>query len=249
MPVPKKSRARKSKGKSKAQPASLLAAGRSRRTLTSDAAGMGRHSIEPSQPFFLIHHPRSWRLATQGLDGPTLVPDLQRREVQPGVNGMRTRQPHEPEEATYQAALESDVRNGWTVLYPDEEVPSSCLPDGIEEEGYLREYPCRGPISQRTGSHYVEVWSVPVATYPGEQQRYSFDRAAYNRWLVHLVESGRIEGPSARVRAELATRASSRVARVKAAPLPPDLRKDRVVEQQARLAAIEGAALPEEVQA
>ena len=183
MPVPKKKRTRKPKSSSKSSPASsLLAAGKSRRSMSSEAAVV-RHTHESSQPFFLLHHPRNWRIVAEGLDAPAIVPDLQKLPLQPGVNGVRTRQPHEPESATYQRAVEELSRDGFSVLMPDEVIPADCLPDGLEGEGYLREYLCRGPISQRNGSHYVEVWSVPQPVYPGEVQRYKFDRSAYHRWL------------------------------------------------------------------
>lgn len=244
MPIPKKARSKRAA--TQAPPSSLLAAGRSRRSMSSDTADGARHDIEPNAPFFLVHHPRSWRIATEGLAGPTIVPDLQKRLVQPGVNGMRTRQPHEQEAATYQAALEHDVRQGFVVLYPDEEIPADCLPDGIEGEGYLREYPCRGPVSQKAGSYHTEVWSVPQPVFPGETQAYAFERATYNKWLVHLVESGRIAPPTARVRDQFELRAADRLGRLRAAPLPPDLRAERVAAQKEALTAVQGAALPVE---
>ena len=250
MPVPKKKRTRKPKSSSKSSPASsLLAAGKSRRSMSSEAAGVVRHTHEPSQPFFLLHHPRNWRIVAEGLDAPAIVPDLQKLPLQPGVNGVRTRQPHEPESATYQRAVEELSRDGFSVLMPDEVIPADCLPDGLEGEGYLREYLCRGPISQRNGSHYVEVWSVPQPVYPGEVQRYKFDRAAYHRWLVHLVESGRVEAPTAEVREQLASRLGRRVDRAKSMPIPADLRGERVAEQAARVAEAEAATLPEEAAA
>jgi hypothetical protein len=251
MPVPKKKRTRKPKSSSpKSSPASsLLAAGKSRRSMSSEAAGVVRHTHEPSQPFFLLHHPRNWRIVAEGLDAPAIVPDLQKLPLQPGVNGVRTRQPHEPESATYQRAVEELSRDGFSVLMPDEVIPADCLPDGLEGEGYLREYLCRGPISQRNGSHYVEVWSVPQPVYPGEVQRYKFDRSAYHRWLVHLVESGRVEAPTAEVREQLANRLGRRVDRAKAMPIPADLRGERVAEQAARVAEAEAATLPEEAAA
>lgn len=246
MPVPKKTRSRKPKRASSSPASSLLAAGKSRRSMSSEAAGVVRHTHEPSQPFFLLHHPRNWRIASEGLDAPMVVPDLQRLPLQPGVNGIRTRQPHEPENATYQRAIEDLARAGFTVLMPDEPIPDDCLPEGIADEGYLREYLCRGPISQRNGSHYVEVWDVPQPVYPGETQRYKFDRAACNRWLVHLVESGRIEAPTAAVRDQLASRLGRRVERAKSSPVPADLRAERVAAQVARINEAEAAALPVE---
>lgn len=249
MAVPKKSRPRRPKTSSRAARSStsadLLASGKSRSSVTSGPTAASTHNIEPNAAFFLFHHPANWRIASEGLDGPTWIPDVQKKPLIPGCNGIRTRRQNEAEEATYLHAIDEDQRSGSVYLWPEAVIPDGCLPGGITGEGYLRAYPCRGNMTGRTGEHFVEVWSLPVASLPNEAQQYQFDRASYNRWCAWLVESGVVDPPIPRILDRLVRRHEDHLARAKVLNIAPDLRAERIAQREAQLKAAQKAKTPE----
>lgn len=249
MAVPKNKKPRRPKTSSRVSRSStsadLLASGSSRSSVNAGPSASASHKVEPNTAFFLFHHPANWRIAVEGLDAPAWVPDIQKKPLTPGCNGIRTRRANEPEEATYVAAIDEDQRDGAVYLWPESVIPDHCLPDGITGEGYLRVYPCRGNMTGRAGEYFCEVWDLPVASLPNEAQQYKFDRASYNRWLVWLVESGTIEPPIPRIVDRLVQRVEDHLARAKVLNVAPDLRAERIAQRSAELERSKTAQAPE----
>jgi len=200
--------------------------------------------IGPNQPFFLRHHPEEWDLAEEGLDGPTLVPVVHKQYIQPGAGLVRTRRQHEPPESAYRNAVTEAQRAGLAYLDPTTEIPASCLPAGVPAGGYMREVACVDPLTGASGTYYAEPWEVPVATSGGGRQRIKWDRAAHNRWLVHLVESGQIAPPPAGVVDAKIRAASGHLRYARAMRVPEDLRQELVGEKAKRLDKLKSAKAP-----
>lgn len=171
----------------------LLALGRN-----PTAASMGAKAylqIAPAPGILLRHAPANWEVGE--IDGvPYWLPEIGVQPKKPGTPGMRTTREGDPPEAGWEEAIYQGGRAGW--VYPDltRPVPTHCLPAGIEPGALpLREYECRDPASGATGRIQVEVWKIPQASLPGEKQRFKFDREGFNKWRLHLVETGVIRPP------------------------------------------------------
>lgn len=200
---------------------------------------------DPSERFFLRHWPREWEC--EEVDGsPVWLPILGPHLLKPGTTNIRTLAKHEAHRPhlAYEFSVMSSRRDGWIYIDPDTAVPDDCLPDGVPEGGYLRSLDCvsRSGIA---GEKWVEAWEVPVPTLPGEPQRWRFDRASYNRWRKHLVDSEQVPAPDAEWLTMKRDTVSKHLRRTKAKPLPTDLRAEMVAKHQARLDMIDSAPTPE----
>ena len=193
-------------------------------TFAQRASSAGRLAIDPNQPFFLRHHPKAWRVSTT-LKRATVLPDVTKFVIAPGVNGVRTRSDGESDEMSYQAALMKDTMKGWIFLDPAAPIPEGCLPDGVPAGSYIREMPCQGLIVRRVGIYYAEAWDVPVETLPDDRQRFQFDTAKYERWLRFLVESGQIKPMIPGILASMTRRARDHVERAEGLNLSPNVAK------------------------
>lgn len=188
--------------------------------------------IAPNDSFFLRHHPRNWRLSTT-LEEPTYLPEVSMMILAPGVNGVRTTDRGEEPHKAYEDAVTRDERLGWVFLHPGAPVPTDCLPDGMSPGGYRRELDCRDPVTGRSGVYHLEAWRVPLAGLGDERQRFRFDTAAYERWLLHLVESGAVQPMDPSLADAQAARVMQHVERVESSPLPDAVRERRTAQKQA----------------
>lgn len=183
------------------------------------------------EPFFLRHHPRDWHSevvsGTVGgvvLDGAYWLPGLTTLPIIPGCNGIRTLKKGEADspELAWQAAREKSekpAQGGWIWCDPDEELPAECLPAGVVAGGYLRQLPCQDPQTGERGVRHQEVWSVPIATIPGDPQVFRFDRQKYNLWRAWLAIAGIVRPALEQVLERKRTMARDRVERTIALPL------------------------------
>lgn len=165
-------------------------------------------------PPLLRHWPANWEVAE--VDGaPVWLPEISIHPVVPGANGIRTTNQGEGPEAAWVDAQIAARKKGWIYVDTDTAVPANCLPAGVPPGALpVRTYEVRDPESGAIGKTWVEVWKIPMPTIPGERQRWKFDRAAYNRWRLHLVESGQIQPPLEHVIERRKANAADRVARV-----------------------------------
>ena len=173
---------------------------------------------------------QSWLCAP----APTLLPDVTMMVLEPGVNGVRTLDEGEAPEAAYKQAVWRAQEHGWVYLSPLEQVPAECLPAGVPSGSYLRELPCEDPRTRRRGKRYLEAWNVPADTLPDEEQEFEFDVAAYERWLLWLVQSGQIKPVARQVAARLLRVAEGHLERAYTVPnLSPEVREQRIKAKKA----------------
>jgi hypothetical protein len=165
--------------------------------------------IAPNYPFFLMHWPTDWQVESEGLDGPTWLPGLSRHIILPGCNLNRTLRRGERPEAAYDMAVLQNVRRGATYI----DVERHRLQSGGR---YLREADCRNTRNGAEGVYYLDAWSTPRDAVPGRRLRFKFDRAGWNQYRLHLVESGVIRPPSGQVLDEIVNRKRRRLGRVQA---------------------------------
>jgi hypothetical protein len=171
----------------------------------------------PNYPFLLRHHRSAWSVETEGLDEPTLLPEINVHRLMPGCNGVRTRNENEPVERAYEDAVAVARQAGWIYLDPQAVIPTGpFLPAGVPAGPYIRRIPAKHPLTGVMAHRYVEAWNVPVETLPDEDQQFKFDRASYNRWRAELVLSGLIPLPTEVVTDRLRKRVQGHVKRIQA---------------------------------
>lgn len=226
--------------------AAMLAPGR-----VDDIASTFRFQKAPNQRFFLAHHPGDWdaaevkgEVAGVKLDGVYWLPGITKRELQPGAALIRTRAKNEPPEAAYQHARDVSQRDGWVWFEPTAPLPAECIPPGAAPGSYWREAPCIDPRTAQTGTLHLEVWSVPVPTLPGREQRFQHDAARYNLWRAWLVLTGQVAPPHEYVLDALRNRQAERLARARTMPLPPNALEPRVAAAEARVKLYTDARVP-----
>jgi hypothetical protein len=203
-------------------------------TLGQTVAG-GHISIGPNPTFFLRHHPRSWRVSTT-LAQPTLLPDVTKHVISPGVNGCRTLGEHDEPQDAYENSVHRAEKRGFTYLSPIAPIPAACLPPGVPPGGYIRALDCRHPLTRVVGHYHTEAWNVPIATLPDEDQQFKFHLPTYELWLEWLVLSGQIAPPNERVIQTLRDRVRQHVERTRLLNVAPDIR-DEFVRRKAEIAA------------
>ncbi|MGB1142136.1 MAG: hypothetical protein ACPG1A_14640 [Halioglobus sp.] len=213
----------------------------------------GRLRVAPNAPFFLVFNPRaegSWTCEAEGLDKPTYLPDLRICRLQPGTNGVRDLQPGEegtPGEA-YRRTLADMYAKGLIVLDPHElTIEAEHLPAGVEAGAYIREVPTTRLDAQRRPLpyHHLAHELVKAPAVQGQSVSRKLDRESWNRWRLHLVESGVLPPPSE----ELLEIDRARVARKQAnaqgdTKSHPEVREQRVSRHAQRLAQLDAAVRP-----
>lgn len=201
-----------------------------------------RLRAEPRPAFLYQHHWQSWTVETEGLEGPTLLPELVPLQLVKGVNGVRTTKAGELSEQAYRSAVRSREDQGFLTLAPTLRVEREHLPAGVPAGAYVRALKVVTKAGG-AGIRHQEAWDVPVPTGPGADQRFKFDRASYNRWRLHLVETGVIPPVTDDVVSAMRATAARRVTRIKSAHIPnEDLRKAKVDEAEGEAAAVDAAA-------
>lgn len=203
-------------------PASLVERPTLRDTGTMAAAIRAR----PNEPFILIHAVGDWEVCH--IDGvPTWTPVLSQIPIKPGLYGCRTLDRLEQPEQAIRDVMTYWQNQGRIVISPNTHVPAD-LAGKLGEGSYMRKMACRANPNEATGTRYIQVWDVPVATPPGEDQVFIFDGATNAKWRAHLVATGVIPEPSELVTARKKQIAAQRPQRVASSPYPDkDLKEER----------------------
>lgn len=136
----------------------------------------------PNWPFFLAHHPGNWELASEGLEQPMWLPEIQQIPVAPGVCVVRTLRQGEGSEEAYRQQHEWLRQRGFVVI------PQDAIVDG--EQGYLKRTRCETPRTKREGVFYFDRFAVPRQPMAGKKVKLGRDVAAFNRWRLRLVTHG-----------------------------------------------------------
>ena len=151
----------------------------------------------PRSQFFYMHHPKCWtRSTTHGkgkrLTKPTLLPELMKFIISPGVFGCRTADKGEEPPDVYKNGVKKWRNDGFTFLDPNEAIPDFALPEGLPEGGYLRELKVAHPKLRAMVTRWTEAWDLPQPTLGDENQRFKYNHEHYELWRAWLVQSGRI---------------------------------------------------------
>ena len=168
-------------------------------------SGIERLRAKPNAPFFLIHYPYeagSWSVATEGLDGPTWVPDLRPFGLVPGCGGVRTIERGEHAAASYEQAILNLQRRGAVVYLPEFEAmqitSAEHLPPGVAAGPYIRQVETDTiPDGHAAGVPYYHLAHEQMSNgrTPTAPHKRVLDGGAWNRWRVALVDAGVIATP------------------------------------------------------
>lgn len=180
----------------------------------------------PNEPFILAHSPQDWQVLD--IDGePTWVPVVSPIPVMPGLFGCRTLDANEPREHAMQDVVTWARSQGRTVVPTSLHVPAE-FAGKLGEGPYMRKMACRAHPNDAVKNRYIQVWDVPVATPPGEEQVFVFDVETNAKWRASLVAEGVIQPPSELVMQRIIRAAESRPSRVAATPYPDkELKEER----------------------
>lgn len=175
------------------EPDALVAMGRN-----PSAATLGQQAflqMPPGPGVLMRHHPANWEVGE--IDGkPYWLPEISAQPKVAGTPGVKVLNQGEPPDAAWANAVFNGQRKGWVYIDMTRPVPVSCLPAGMPAGALpMREYDCHDPKTGRKGVCHVEVWKLPRPSLPDERQRFYFDRESYNKWRLHLVETGVIRPP------------------------------------------------------
>jgi len=209
-----------------ADPLSLV----QRPTLAEAGASAPAIRARPNEPFILVHSVQDWEVLH--VDGkPTWVPVLSPLPVTPGLFGCRTLDANEPREKAMQDVIAWARNNGRVVVPPSTHVPAD-LAGRLGEGPYMRKMACRAQANDAVKTRYIQVWDVPVATPPGEDQAFIFDAETNAKWRASLVGVV-VEPPSELIMQRIIRTAQSRPARVAGTPYPDkELKEERKQEAQ-----------------
>lgn len=206
-----------------------------------------RHLGDPSPAFLLRHHPKNWLLVTEGLDGPTLIPEFCRWGIVVGSHGIRTVDEGQAPVKMFQRAKRVAEDEGWYFADPGEALRENEVPPGLPPGGYLRAVDVRDRTGRR-GKSYQEVWDVPYAPFADEPVSYRRNaeaRGAYNRWCLRMLQEGRVRPPHPAVVERLKGRMERRLGRVLSLTnLNEKVRDERASEVKGRIDKLETAANP-----
>lgn len=211
----------------------------------ADVVGSQKLEAQPNRPFFLYHYPGEpgdWELGAEGLSKPTWLPTLRSFHLEPGVSNVRTLEKGEDPMSAYDAAILALQRKGAVVYLPDSKAmqisDSAHLPDDVEPGAYIRATP-----TTHGGPYYHLAHDVlDNPRRPGQRHRQQHNEASYNRWLVHLMETGTIEAPAADIVEERIMRQEAKVRSAQVdTKANASVRDAAVSTQSARLAAMRAA--------
>lgn len=196
-------------------------------------------NLPPRPAFVLIHHANAYEHVQ--VDGRwVIVPRIDRFDLVPGVNHVEAAQQGRPNADRTSAAFAELRRQGAIILAADQHpvTDPAHLPAGVAPGRYSRMLQVRDNRSGLDGQHWHEVWEVHSLGRAGMSKTY--DKAAYARWRLWLMESGAIEKPPADIAATIIGDAETRLARIKGdAYLSPDQRAERSERAAAELTALQ----------
>ena len=218
-------------------------------------SGVERLRAAPNSGFMLIHYPHesgAWSVEAEGLDEPTWVPDLTVADLVPGCGGVRTTERGEPASAAYeQWSINLSRRGGvaYDPARPDLQVTDpDHLPVGVPPGPYIRQVETHHvPDGHAHGLPFYHLAAETMSNgrTPTAPIRRTLDAGAWNRWRVHLVDSGTIAQPAADIVADRIELQRSKVRSVaQDTRANADVRDRAVSEQQARLDRMVAARVP-----
>lgn len=202
-------------------------------------------NCEPGVPFVILVTAKAAEVREEGLKKPTWFPGVRILPISPGTQGVSIRRDHMSFKDTFRPAVRRKEEEGFIYLDPEKVLVTdpNHLPEGVQPGAYIREYPVYDRRSKLQGNLYKEAWSTRMATRsPSDPPQWRFDKASYNRWLVHLMETGVIPGPDEFARDEYLTTArtwASRQANID----DPAKRADKVKQTAAHVKSLESAAV------
>lgn len=199
--------------------------------------------IAPNFKFFYLHWPSEWSVQSDGFEGSEAwwLPTLAKHVVRPGINMNRTLKRDEPATAAYDRQMMKNRQEGAEYL------ELSDWRTKVDGGGsYRREAFARDPRTKRAGKHFSEAFATPRDKLPNRRLKFDFDRGAYNRWLLKLVQLGVIVPPSRSVIREHLRMRGERLDRARSfTGLEDSEKKRRTKEAQKLLTLWQGAKVPE----
>jgi len=218
-------------------------------------SGIERLRAKPNAPFFLIHFPHEaggWSVESDGLDGPTWVPDLRPYALVPGCGGVRTLERGEHAAAAYEQAILNLQRRGAAVYLPESPAMQvndpEHLPAGVPAGPYIRQVETDTiPDGHAAGVPYYHLAHEQMSNgrTPTAPHKRVLDAAAWNRWRVALVDGGHIAPPADDVIAERIEQQRRKVgSAARDTRANTEVRAAAVQTQSDRLAAMQTARVP-----
>jgi hypothetical protein len=203
-----------------------------------------------SYPFLLRHHESNWFPETEGLEAPTFLPEIVPHIIMVGAAGIRTINATETFADSFKGARADAIDRGWHYIPADLDVTDpKHLPAGVAPGGWMRTVQAVHMRTSQSIPWYFTPWDVPIQTPRDQVQRWRFDRASFNRWRLHLVQTSVIPEPMESVLEELRARYGNHVTRAQGSNNPDREHKAAKVEAAKAVAdTLTKAAIPTEVE-
>lgn len=223
-----------------------ITSGMGRSPLTSEAV----LNTQPNAKFVLAVHPSSAAPISDGLEKTTWLPQPNKLPLEAGVLGVRLLKRGEPEHrawAEMAQRMESD-EIGFTIIPADLPVSGEFCSDGKDRDSYLVGSPCRNLRNGIEGTYWHTPWDLRRETRSTrDPAQWDFDHENFNRWLLHLIETGVIPAPDQWARQDRIADAR-RAADKRRNIADPAIRAEAVKAAEAKVAAAEGAVVPSVVE-
>lgn len=199
-----------------------------------------------SHPFLLRHHVSNWELATEGLEAPMLLPEIVPHVLMPGAGGIRTTNRGEVPQDGWRKAVAEAKDLDWHYIPSALQITDTThLPAGVIAGSWIRGTQAQHTKTREVFTWYHTPWDVPIATPRDSVQRWRFDRAAFNRWRLHLVLTGVLPKPLESVIDELRARYAHHVSRAKGSNNPDrEHKKNKIDAAEAAFKALTEARVP-----
>jgi len=206
----------------------------------------GLLSTKANFPFLFAHYSENWETGVIGKE-TWWLPALHSFSLEPGCNGVETRQEGQTSEQSYRGALAVQARRGVQIIPTSVLVPVEDEGGNVEHvKGYRTKAECRDPATGHEGLFYTDRWMTsPKAQRPGHRLKYHRDHDGFNRWRRGLVTGGTIAPPVDGVIDErLALCDYHRVRHAAKIELPKDVRDELVEAADKKTATAKDAKVP-----
>ena len=201
-----------------------------------------------SYMFLLRHHESNWDLATEGLAGPMLLPEIVPQYLMAGAAGMRTANRGEDITGMYRDAKAAAIAKGWHYIDVKLDVTDPThLPTGADPGPWIRTVKAMLQGTTDVIDYHFTPWMVPVRTPADLPQKWRHDAASYNRWRLHLCLTGAIPSPIESVIEDYRARFGTHVDRARGYNNPDrDHKNQKIAAVQAIADVVKSAVLPGE---
>ena len=194
----------------------MLPAVTSAASITGEASAI---NAPPREPFFLVHTPNvrgSWTVRSEGLPGPTWVPDCSDYPVVGGAAGVRQAHTGMAEADQIQPAVNA-LQSAGRIPIP-------------RTAGYMKTSPCRNPANGQAGVIHHRAWETfAPAMRKGEADSARIDYAQQNAAFIRYYKEGLIPPPDPRLPAEIIRQAIESASKELAHTDRPDGQQARIV--------------------